>query len=250
MPAMTSPRIEQLARAFAEVADDYERGRPEYPPAVLDVLRERVGLGAGSAVLDLAAGTGKLTRLLTSSGARVIAVEPLAELRARIAGATPLEGTAEAIPLADGTVDVAVAGDAWHWFDGERAAAELARVVRPGGGVALLWQAPVGGTPKDAWSARVGELLGPLTHGHPGFTSDQGRGALEDHPAFDALAETSVPFTWAPSAQTYLAYLMSSSFVAALEAAERAALRERLAEALPESLEIPDATRVHAARRR
>src|SRR3954454_15672783 len=112
------------ATGFADVAAAYERGRPDYPAAVVDVL----GLPEGARVLDLAAGTGKLTRVLRAAGLDVVPVEPLPRMRARINGA--LDGRAGAVPLPDASVDAATIGDAWHWFDRARAADELARVVR------------------------------------------------------------------------------------------------------------------------
>ena len=94
-------------------------------------------------VLDLGAGTGKLTRSLAARGLEVVAVEPLAEMRAKLAAALPevraLEGTAEAIPLADDSVDAITVAQAWHWVDPERATAEAARVLRPGGTLGLIW---------------------------------------------------------------------------------------------------------------
>ena len=243
-------RTIELARAFAVVADDYDLGRPGYAPGVLDVLRERAGVEPGRTILDLAAGTGRLTRLLTGAGLDVVAVEPLAGLRERVDAGRVLDGTAESIPLEDASADAAVVADAWHWFDGPRAADELARVVKPGGGVALLWQMP-DEAGQAAWRSRVGELLDPLMAGHPGFTADQGRGALARHPAFGPLRRDVVASTWEPAPETFLAYLMSSSFVGVLAEAERAALRRELAAALPdEPLRLGFETRIWTTRRR
>lgn len=124
---------------FGSAADAYERGRPTYPPAVLDAFARELGVGPGCDVLDLAAGTGKLTRLLVATGARVVAVEPLAAMRAHVSGIEVLEGTAEAIPLPDASVDVVTVGQAFHWFDRDAALAEVRRVLRPGGGLGLVW---------------------------------------------------------------------------------------------------------------
>jgi SAM-dependent methyltransferase len=246
------PRTRELAASFARVADEYDAGRPPYPVGVLDVLADRVGLSPTSVVLDLAAGTGRLTSVLTESGARVVAVEPLAELRSRIRGADPLDGTAEAIPLDDASVDVVTVGDAWHWFDGDAAAAEVARVLRPGGGIALLWQSPSPTSPAP-WHDRIGEVFGPLIVDHPGFTEDQGRGALDRHEAFGPLREDSVPYEWTVSPGTYLAYLMSASFVASLPEERRPAVRADLKAALPmaeATLTLRFETRIWTARRR
>lgn len=90
-------------------------------------------------MLDLAAGTGKLTRQLVGLGASVVAVEPLEAMRSAISGVEVLEGAAESIPLPDASVDAVTVGQAFHWFDPAPACAEIARVLRPGGGLGLVW---------------------------------------------------------------------------------------------------------------
>lgn len=125
---------------YARSAAAYERGRPGYPPAAVDYLRGRLRLGPGRTVIDLAAGTGKLTRPLIESGAEVIAVEPVAEMRAELPpAARALDGTAEQIPLGSGSADAVTVAQAFHWFDGEAALAEIHRVLRPSGALALVW---------------------------------------------------------------------------------------------------------------
>src|SRR4051794_1977829 len=127
------------ARSFDRAADEYERTRPEYPDAVLELLP----LGDDAEVLDLGAGTGKLTRVLARRYHRVVAVEPLDGMRAILARVVPeaeaLAGRAEEIPLPDAEVDAVFAGQAFHWFANEDALAEIARVLRPGGLFCLVW---------------------------------------------------------------------------------------------------------------
>ena len=136
-------RLNPAVEGFDRAADVYERVRPSYPDAVMGLLAEELGLGDGCRVLDLAAGTGKLTRRLVDAGADVVAVEPVEGMREVLASAAPevevLDGTAEAIPLATGSVDLVTVAQAFHWFDGAAALAEIARVLRPGGGLALIW---------------------------------------------------------------------------------------------------------------
>ncbi len=148
------------ARGFERGAGDYEAARPGYPPEVVDLLVAELGLAPGRRVLDLAAGTGKLTRLLVPSGAELVAVEPVAAMRAELVARAPgveaLDGTAEALPLPDHSVDAAVAAQAFHWFDAPVALAELHRVLRPGGALALVWN--VRDESVD-WVRRFGELL-------------------------------------------------------------------------------------------
>jgi ubiquinone/menaquinone biosynthesis C-methylase UbiE len=135
--------LNPATQAFARVADVYERARPSYPAEAVAWIVERAGLGPGAVVCDVAAGTGKLTRLLLPSGARVIAVEPVPEMReqleAAVAGVEVLDGTAESLPLDDTSVDCITVAQAFHWFDYGRALPELERVIRPGGRLAVIW---------------------------------------------------------------------------------------------------------------
>ena len=125
--------------SFGNTAADYAAGRPHYPR---EVLEWALPDGAHD-VLDLGAGTGILTQDLLDVGVTVTAVEPLAEMRALIpVTARALDGSAEAVPLDDNTIDAVFVGQAWHWFDADRALAEAHRVLRPGGVLALVWNLP------------------------------------------------------------------------------------------------------------
>jgi SAM-dependent methyltransferase len=128
------------ARAFGSRAEQYEEGRPGWPADTVAALVERF---AARTVLDLAAGTGKLTRILVECADEVFAIEPVDGMRAvlevRVPEARLLDGTAEAIPLPDASVDAVFVAEAFHWFDLDRAAVEIARVLRPGGVLVVLW---------------------------------------------------------------------------------------------------------------
>jgi SAM-dependent methyltransferase len=135
--------VSELAFSFGRIAAEYDDVRPEYAPEALDRAEYALGLRRESRVIDLAAGSGVLTRALADRFDGIVAVEPSSEMRAvltaRSAGIEVLAGTAEGIPLPDDSADAVFVGDAFHWFDGEAAVAELKRVLRPHGGVALLW---------------------------------------------------------------------------------------------------------------
>ncbi len=144
--------------SFGSQAAAYERGRPSYPPEAIDWL-----LPAGTArdVLDLGAGTGKLTARLVERGWDVVAVDPIPEmlevLRAALPGTPALLGTAEQIPLPDDSTDAVLVAQAWHWFDPQRAVAEVARVLRPGGRLGLLWNVR---DERLGWVREFGEIIG------------------------------------------------------------------------------------------
>lgn len=152
--------IPEAANAFGPAAGDYERARPSYPPGALEILRRELGLGPGARVCDLAAGTGKLTRLLVGAGADVVAVEPVPGMREQLRASVPdidaLDGTAEAIPLSDASVDVITVAQAFHWFRFDEALAEIRRVLRAGGGLAILFNERDERTP---WVKRWNEVI-------------------------------------------------------------------------------------------
>jgi ubiquinone/menaquinone biosynthesis C-methylase UbiE len=141
-PELSSPDRARLAQSFDATAAAYELGRPEYPDEALTFWDDHGAFERGNVILDLAAGTGKLTRLLPVM-CKLHAVEPLAQMRAEFARAVPdvdvLDGTAEQIPFPDNTFDAVVVGQAFHWFDQQVALDEIARVLTPGGGLALIW---------------------------------------------------------------------------------------------------------------
>jgi SAM-dependent methyltransferase len=209
------------ARGFARSAGAYERARPEYPPAAIDWLRERLGLGPGRRVVDLAAGTGKLTRPLAGTGAEVVAVEPVAEMRARIGpgAAEVLDGTAEAMPLADASADAVTVGQAFHWFDGPAALAEIHRVLRPGGALALVWnRRPL----DDPVHAAIEALMAPHRGDAPVHRSGAWRAALEETVLFGALEERAFPHAQDMDADALADRVGSTSVIAALPDGPRA----------------------------
>ncbi len=249
---------EAAAHGFASAASAYEEGRPTYPTGAVARLARELHLGPGRLVLDLAAGTGKLTALLVGTGATVLAVEPVAEMRAVLEQALPgvgaLPGTAEAIPLAAGSVDAVTVGQAFHWFRADEALAEIHRVLRPGGGLALLWNAR---DTNVGWVARLTEIMEPHRGDAPSHLSDARLVAFERTTLFGPLSHAESRHVHRLSPGGVVARIASVSFVATLPEAERervlAEVRNLLATD-PETrgrgeLELPYRTDVYWAKR-
>jgi SAM-dependent methyltransferase len=211
------------AVGFSRSADAYDRGRPGYPDAA---IRHLVALlPHRPLVLDLAAGTGKLTRPLLDAGVSVIAVEPVAEMRAALPGAArALEGTAEAIPLEARTVDAVTVGQAFHWFDGDTALSEIARVLRPGGSLALVWNRRV---EDDPLNRAIDELLSPYRADVPTHRGDSWRSVFDGQARFGPLEERVFENAQELDADGLEARVGSISFISALDPGERAQVLAR-----------------------
>ncbi len=234
--------IHPKARSFDSAAGDYDRARPEYPDEAGRWLAALLGLRPGRTVLDLAAGTGKLTRLLVQTGARVIAVEPVSGMAARLAAALPEvelhDGTAEAIPLESWSVDAATVGQAFHWFDGDPALDEIHRVTRRGGRLAVLYNRRMLGDPlQDALEA----IIAPLRGDTPSHASGRWREAFAHTSLWAPLAETECSHVQRLDRDGVVARVASTSIVAALPAGRRAELLREvraLVAASPASLQL------------
>jgi SAM-dependent methyltransferase len=210
-------------RGFSRSADAYERGRPGYPDAAVALFASH--LPARATVLDLAAGTGKLTRPLLAAGLEVIAVEPVAEMRSALPGSVrALEGTAEAIPLAAAELDGVAVGQAFHWFDGDAALPEIHRVLRQEGLLALFWNTRA---ENDPVNRAIDELLAPYRRGTPTERSEEWRAAFDRTTLFAPLEDRGFPSEQRLDADGMEARVGSISFIAALDAPERARVAQR-----------------------
>lgn len=207
-------QLQRLARSFGSVAEAYERGRPDYPREAVDWLVGR----RGATVLELGAGTGKLTAGLVAAGHDVHATDPdatmLELLRERVPGARASVTTAEEIPLGDRSVDVVVAAQSFHWFDHARALPEIARVLKPGGHLALVWNARDERIP---WVRRLFALLGESA---PTTASNE---ILVASPLFGFVEEETFHVWQDINRETIVDLAVSRSYVATLEESERAA---------------------------
>jgi SAM-dependent methyltransferase len=240
------------SRSFELVADLYERARPEYPPAAVAWIADELGLRSGRTVLDLGAGTGKLTRALVGTGAQVIAVEPGEEMLRQLTRAVPaaeaLRGAAEAIPLPDESVDAATMGQSFHWFRHDEALPELYRVLRPDSAIALLWNWRDQESPLQD---RVNDLIEPF------IPAGRLRGKewlqpLDASPLFSPAEKREFQFSQRLDSDALVDRISSISFVASAPAPERERLEEQLRELVDaegDALEFPYVTFAYVSRK-
>ena len=215
------------ARSFEEVAELYERVRPTYPDEAVTWLADQLAVGPDSTVLDLGAGTGKLTRAFVGLAGRVVAVEPgpemLAQLRRVVPGAEALLGAAEAIPLEDDTVDAVVCGQSFHWFRRDEAMREMRRVLRPGGGLGLIWNTRDN---EDPVQAEVTNLLAPFVPpGREALPTSARRFAAANVPD---LITAEFRFEQELDSDALAGRLLSISFVAAAPGEQQRELEQQL----------------------
>lgn len=240
--------LHPLAARFADVAGAYERGRPDYTPEVARAIMAELRIAPGDRVLDLGAGTGKLTRALVGAGLDVIAVEPQAPLRDVLAASVGVErvldGSAEQIPLGSASVDAVTVADAFHWFDQAAALREVRRVLRAGGGLAVLRVSP--DWSGASWSHDVGSLISKLGLEHPQFQGPHWQDAARAQRCWAEPRQVQLTMTQPVDQDVILDYIASISWIAALPADER---REIVANAgeLIEAGKTPDELPIHVA---
>jgi ubiquinone/menaquinone biosynthesis C-methylase UbiE len=237
--------LHPATRGFS-AADLYERGRPDYPAEAVAAIVAELGLRPGRTLLDLAAGTGKLTRLLQPSGANILAVEPVREMREqlerRVPGIATLAGTAERIPLTDRFVDAVTVGQAFHWFDAERALAEIHRVLKPGGGVALIWNAR---DERDPLQRALSEIFDELEGDTPRRKQRDWKTLLPESPLFERTSRRLFEYMQPVDEQTVVDRMLSTSFIAAGPAEVRADVERRVREVARDATQLPYMTELY-----
>jgi len=210
------------AEGFARGADTYVRGRPDFPPIAMDWLREDLALGPGKTVIDLGAGTGKFTRLLTQTGAGVIAVEPVAAMLERLQRGLPsvkaVPGTAQHIPLPDTSTDAVVCAQAFHWFASAASLAEIRRVLKPGGVLGLIWNIRDESIP---WVAELTRIMAPYEGNAPRYYNGEWRQVFPS-PGLGPLHERTFAHAHTGSPEHVIVDRVASvSFIAALDERSR-----------------------------
>ncbi|CDG82969.1 class I SAM-dependent methyltransferase [Janthinobacterium agaricidamnosum] len=220
-------------------ADSYVKGRPDYPPELAGWLRGALGLHEGSTVLDLGAGTGKFTPRLVATGARVIAVEPVGQMRAKLSAALPqveaLAGSAEAIPLPDASLDAVICAQAFHWFATPAALAEIRRVLKPGGKLGLVWNM------RDArvgWVASLDAIVNQVEGDTPRYYTGAWRKVFPA-PGFGPLHASHFSHGHSGSPEdVVLNRVRSTSFVAALPPEQRSSIDRQVAALIASTAEL------------
>ncbi|WP_085583829.1 MULTISPECIES: class I SAM-dependent methyltransferase [unclassified Pseudomonas] len=214
---------------YKSAADLYVKGRPDYPPQVGDWLSDTLGLDGRKTVIDLGAGTGKFTGRLLATGAQVIAVEPVAQMLDRLAVTWPkalaVSGTATDLPLPDASVDAVVCAQAFHWFATAEALDEIARVLKPGGRLGLIWNLR---DTQVSWVPKLDAIVNALEGDTPRYYTGAWRQAFP-HPAFGPLQVQRFHHGHTGSPEDVIFNrVRSTSFIAALPAAQRAKVDERI----------------------
>ncbi|HEY7478667.1 MAG TPA: class I SAM-dependent methyltransferase [Actinomycetota bacterium] len=218
-----SPEVHPAAAVgFGRSADAYERGRPGFPMDAIGLVADRLGLRPGVTVLDLGAGTGKLSADLRATGATVLALEPVAAMRAALVASLPdvvaIGGVAERVPLADGCLDAAAAAQAFHWFDPDATIRELHRVLRPDGGLGLVWNVR---DEDDPLQASLSGIVAPHRGDAPAYRGARWRDVFADSELFRPLERSSFRHEQRLSADGVVDRIGSISFIAALDPPER-----------------------------
>ncbi|HEV2767297.1 MAG TPA: class I SAM-dependent methyltransferase [Acidimicrobiales bacterium] len=242
------------ARTYGASSDAYERGRPSYPPDAVACVVDALSIGASSVVVDLAAGTGKLTRLLVPTGARVVAVEPVEAMRATLVATVPdidvVAGAAEALPFAAGSLDALLVAQAFHWFSVRPALVEAARVVRHGGGLALLWNQRDESVP---WVAELSRLMRWRDRPVPSYEDVDWAAVVGEVGAFSPLEQRAFANEHEIDADALVDRVLSTSHIGVLASEEQAALADRvrqLVAGFPERFPFPHRTEVFWCHRR
>ena len=220
---MTDHRIhEAAARGFEAAVERYQRGRPSYPDDAVSYLVRELGIAEGRDVLELGAGTGKFTELIALTGARITATEPVAGMREALGKNCPtvtvIDGTAEKIPVPDASADAVVAAQAFHWFDGDRALAEIHRALRPDGRLGMIWNAR---DEASDWSEKLTAIFDRLSGDGPRYRDMRWREAFERTDLFGPLHHQVAYHVHELPPEAFLDRVLSVSYVASAPEDER-----------------------------
>jgi SAM-dependent methyltransferase len=227
------------AHGYAHAVEHYRRGRPSYPDDAVAYLVRELGIGPGRDLLELGAGTGRFTELIAFTGATITAIEPVAEMRHALERDCPtvrvLDGTAEAIPIPDRSMDAIVAAQSFHWFDGARALREIHRVLRDEGVLGLIWN--VRDEASD-WSERLTAIFDRLAGDGPRYRDGRWREAFERTDRFGPLHHQVAYHLHHLTPEAFMDRVLSVSYVASAPDGERQRVIHEVTELLHTAPEL------------
>lgn len=220
---------EYAAKGFNVSSEAYEKGRPGYPLEAIDFLISELKIGKNSCIADLAAGTGKLTKVLKKTAAKIIAIEPVEGMRRKFSALLPeieiINGTAERIPLGSESLDAVFVAQAFHWFDGTAALNEIHRILKPGGKIGLIWNARDENTP---WVLDLTKMIDPYERGAPRYKSGNWLRAFEKTSLFSKLSYNHFQYVQKGDVDMMVDRVGSISFIASLNDEEKKPLLEKV----------------------
>lgn len=216
--------IHHKSQGYHSAAAAYVAGRPGYPPEAATWLHEVLGLGPGRKALEVGAGTGKFVPTLQQTGAQIIALEPIAEMRGQLVRTWPdvtaLAGSADAIPLPDASVDAVICAQAFHWFATPAAVAEMRRVLAPGGVLGLIWNGRDENVP---WVKALSDIINRYEGDTPRYRTGEWRSVFPA-PGLEFIGERHVRNSHIGTAEDVVVKrTLSVSFIAGLPAEKRGA---------------------------
>jgi ubiquinone/menaquinone biosynthesis C-methylase UbiE len=224
--------VHKTAQAYNKVSNAYERGRPEYTEESVTALTKALGVRPESRVIDLGAGTGKFTKHLLRVCPQLKAVEPVAafreKLRDLLSEGSVLEGSAEILPFADESLDAVVVANAFHWFDAPKALKEIHRVLKPGGGLGLIWLND--GVFTSDWGKEIDKMIAPFESAAPQRETGEWRRAFNETSLFTPLQESTFKHIRETTPDLVVDRVGSLSFIAALSESEYVTLLKRIKE--------------------
>lgn len=236
---MTDPVHPVAATGFARGAGIYSASRPGYPPAAMDWLRDRLDIGVGSNVIEVGSGPGKFTRLLLDTGADVLATDPvpgmLEALSSELPGTRTAVASAQALPVADASMDAVVCATAFHWFATAQVVAEFRRVLRPGGALGLIWNVRDESVP---WVARLSDITNRYEDHEPRQRTGDWRRPFPA-PGFSELHETTMAYEHRGTPEDVIVgRTLSTSFIAALPDDRRAQVEREVRDLIATAPEL------------
>lgn len=217
------------AKGFQVSTDAYERGRPNYPQDAINYIVQELGLGPQTIVADLAAGTGKMTRMLQASGSQIVAIEPVEGMRKKFASQLPkievLNGTAERMPLASQSLDAIVVAQAFHWFNGNLALQEIHRVLKPNAKMALVWNVR---DENIEWVAKLNEIIDPYEKGAPRYRHGAWKKAFSTTTLYSDLKYSQFTNIQTGDIEMIVDRISSISFIASLSELELKSVQDQV----------------------